>query len=184
MEAQGDGNVEIRDVGALGEDAWSVVAGWCLDEWAHLFPADTVETYIEMFRWSVQPDADGLPVVLVAARDGAPVGTATLIADDELPDATEPGPWLAAVYVAPEARRGGIGRRLIKTVEQRAATLGFPAIYCYTEHERTAGWYATLGWTPTRTATIAGQTVIVLDKTLTADDDTTHTAPAGESPAE
>lgn len=166
MEAQGTGDVEVHDVGALDEGAWGVVAGWCLKEWAHLFPADTPATYIEVFRWSTRPEASGLPIVLVALVDNVPVGTATLIANDELPDATEPGPWLAAVYVSPEARRHGIGARLVDAVVARATLLGFSALYCYTEHEDTARWYAAKGWLAIRESSINNHSVVVMRQTL------------------
>ncbi len=38
-------------------------------------------------------------------------------------------PWLAALLVAPESRRRGIGEQLIAAIEEKASQLGFKCIY-------------------------------------------------------
>lgn len=140
-----------------------VVAEWSIAEWGDDFPADTIDTYLDLYAASAR-DANELPVVFVAMDGDDPVGTATLVADDELPDATEPGPWLAATYVTVGARGNGVGAVLVSTVENEARRLGHDTLYLYTHDAHY--WYARQGWTPLREAVLTGRTVTVMTKSL------------------
>ena len=94
------------------------------------------------------------------------VGTASLITDDELPDAPEPGPWIAAVFVAEWARRRGIGEALIDSLVSRARELGYSTVYLYTEHG--APWYEKMGWTAVRVTRLSDHNVTVMSLQLDA----------------
>jgi predicted N-acetyltransferase YhbS len=48
------------------------------------------------------------------------------------------------VFVTPERRGQGIGRRLVEWVVEEATRLGFPAVYLWTPGQRE--YYARLGW--------------------------------------
>jgi GNAT superfamily N-acetyltransferase len=76
------------------------------------------------------------------------LGLATLVDDDGLPGATEPGPWLAAVFVIPEARKLGVGTALVNHVVGRSRELGYHEMFLYTDHQQR--WYENSGWTYTR----------------------------------
>ena len=141
-----------------------LVARWSIDEWGRDFPGDTAETYLGLYELA-DADPDRLPVVLVALDDlGDPVGTATLIDDDELPGALEPGPWLAAVYVRPDARGDGIGASLVAAVEAEAARLGAEELFLYTPDG--TKWYAAMGWTEVRDSRLHARPVTVMHKSL------------------
>lgn len=132
-----------------------LVAGWCVDEWPHLFPDDTAQWYLDMYA---QADEAGTlpPHALVAVDGNEVIGTASLVVDDELPGATEPGPWLAAVYVLPAHRGRGVGRALVAAVMERA-----PAdIWLYTEGEM--DWYGSMGWSTVRESELNGHRVTVM----------------------
>lgn len=133
-----------------------------VEEWKRDFPHDTVAWYLDLYAAS---DAtNGLPVV-VAAMDGREfLGTGALIEDDELPDASEPGPWLAALYVTESSRGKGIGRSLVAELLDRAAALGHEAVYLYTENA--APWYAGMGWSTLRTSRLADHDVTVMMRRL------------------
>ena len=45
---------------------------------------------------------------------------------------SEVTPWLAGLYVAPEARTLGVGKRLVEAVEAEAGRLGFGRFYLFT----------------------------------------------------
>lgn len=131
------------------------VASWVVEEWPHLFPDDTEEWYLDV--WSHADESGGrAPHCVVALWDGEPVGTASIVLDDELPGATEPGPWLAAVYVLPSHRGRGAGRAMVQELMRRADG----PLWLYTEHE--AEWYVTLGWTRVRDAELNGHAVTVM----------------------
>ena len=78
-----------------------LVAAWGFAEWGHLAPGRTLVQRIERVRAGLDPSR--IPVVFVAldAR-GRPAGTAQLMLDDIEGDPRNP--WLASVYVPPEAR--------------------------------------------------------------------------------
>lgn len=139
------------------------LAQWSITEWGRDFPEDTAETYLGLYARSLV-DPDTLPTVFVALDGPRPVGTATLVDDDELPDATEPGPWLAATYVEPAARNRRIGGQLVEAVEQEARRLGHGQLFLYT-HDADR-WYARRQWSALRSATLTGRTVTVMSKIL------------------
>lgn len=134
------------------------VAHWSLAQWARDFPDDTIEWYLDLYEESSR--AAGLPKVFVAYLDGKLAGTASLVVDDELPDAIEAGPWVAAVFVTPPARRKGVGGALVRAALGCARELGFGEVYLYTETG--VDWYADSGWEMVREAELAGHPVTVM----------------------
>ncbi|MBB5359572.1 GNAT superfamily N-acetyltransferase [Rhodanobacter sp. ANJX3] len=71
---------------------------------------------------------------LVAERDGVAVGSLMVTyewSDWRCGDFW----WIQSVYVAPEARRGGVFRALYAAVEQRAAAAGAVGLRLYVETE-------------------------------------------------
>ena len=136
----------------------NLVASTCVNYWKRDFPLDTAQWYLNLYIDSLS--GDELPVVLVALQNGEFAGTASLIADDELPDAIEPGPWVAAVYVADEYRGQGIGTALVGQLQHRARALGISEIFLYTENGMP--WYEAMGWKQLRTAELSGHDVTVM----------------------
>jgi GNAT superfamily N-acetyltransferase len=137
-------------------------ARWAVEQWKRDFPYDTVDWYLNLY--DAADSALSLPVVLAALLNDEFVGTGSLIADDELPDAMEPGPWIAAVFVAEWARRQGIGEALIHSLTSRARELGFSTVYLYTEHG--APWYEKMGWTRLRVTQLSDHNVTVMSLQL------------------
>ncbi len=134
------------------------VARDCVNYWRRDFPLDTDYWYVNLYREALATDS--LPIVLVAMDGDQYIGTASLIADDELPDAVEPGPWMAAVLVQPERRGCGVGTALVKELVDRARVLGIATVYLYTES--TVEWYEAMGWTSVRTAQLSDHEVTVM----------------------
>lgn len=81
----------------------------------------------------------------VALQDSVPVGTVTVLDHDvdteRRPDLT---PWVAAVYVIPEARHQGIGEQLVSQAAAFAQSRGFKTVYLWTSDRK--DWYERLGW--------------------------------------
>lgn len=93
----------------------------------------------------VAREGSALPRVLVLLADGQPVGMATLAAQD-LDERPDLGPWLAGVYVVPEARGQGHATRLVGAIEDLASAAAIPQLWLYT---RTAeSLYRRCGWQP------------------------------------
>ena len=127
---------------------WQTAAEWSFEAWKHDFPSDTVQTYLDQYALASSEPEELLEVFAAIDSQDDLLGVATLVDDDELPDAPEPGPWLAAVFVTPEARKLGVGSALVEHVVNRARELGYPKIYLYTEHQEL--WYASKGWSKIR----------------------------------
>jgi GNAT superfamily N-acetyltransferase len=86
-----------------------------------------------------------IPFALVAHDGEAFLGTASVIAADlaERPQLT---PWVAAVWVEPEARGRGIGAALVDRAAQDCFALGISRAYLCAR-PRMSRFYEGLGWT-------------------------------------
>jgi GNAT superfamily N-acetyltransferase len=89
---------------------------------------------------------DRLPIAVVALdADDQVLGTAAL-KTDSVGAELGVGPWLAALLVAPEHRRNGIGSALVTAIEAEAWNRGYEALYCATGSARRLltrrGWQA------------------------------------------
>lgn len=151
---------------------WSTVAGWCVEAWAADYPTDTVAGYLATFAAASSPAGDlTAPIVLLARCGFEPVGTASLLAEDGLngwdgyDDLTAPGPWLAAVFVAPAWRGQGIGRALVAAIVDVARACGHRTLFLHTTHH--AAWYARQGWVAERTVALRTHPSTVMRRTLT-----------------
>ncbi|MCI4318604.1 MAG: GNAT family N-acetyltransferase [Thermoplasmata archaeon] len=122
------------------EDPGGSAAEWC---------ADLLATF----------SRDEVPLGYLAMEGDQPVGSSELIEHD-LRSRRDLTPWLAGVIVRPDLRGCGVGRRLVRTVESKAADLGFSTIYCFTESA--APFYRKLGWTRFGSDRLYGHRVTIL----------------------
>lgn len=83
------------------------------------------------------------PTTLVALSDGELLGSVSLLADDP-PAPRQYAPWLASLYVRPEARRRGVGALLVRAAVDEAIRLGIPELHLWTPAH--AAFYRALGW--------------------------------------
>ncbi|WP_068825478.1 GNAT family N-acetyltransferase [Pseudomonas sp. BMS12] len=117
-----------------------------LAEWLYRqFPYEFAEQ--PLAEWQAEFAAgqhNGEWEMLIALDGDVLLGSAGLARDD-LPQRAELGPWLACVYVRPEARGQGLAERLIEHICATARTRGYPRLYLHT-HDR-ADYYAKRGWT-------------------------------------
>ncbi len=148
---------------ALFPHHWQLAAQWSFEAWKHEFPSDTVQTYLDQYALAASEPEKLIEVFAAIDSQDNLLGVATLVDDDELPDAPEPGPWLAAVFVTADARKFGVGSALVERVVSRTRELGYPKIFLYTEHQE--NWYASKGWVKIRDIVFLGlhHTVMQLD---------------------
>ncbi|MFM9137494.1 MAG: GNAT family N-acetyltransferase, partial [Actinomycetota bacterium] len=111
---------------------------------------------------ATRPSGRLIEVYAAIDRHDSLIGVATLVDDDDLPGATEPGPWLAAVFVRPDARQSGTGSRLVDHVTTRARSLGHATLFLYTEHS--VDWYTHKGWKVRRDTVLNGLPHTVMEK--------------------
>jgi GNAT superfamily N-acetyltransferase len=141
----------------------SLAAAWSIKTWRDSFPNDTAQWYLNLYKTGDYRKQ--MPHTIAAVMGTKLVGIGSLIADDELPLATEPGPWLAAVYVHPKFRGLGAGTQIVNALLDHAFSIGYSDVYGYTETKR--GWYESMGWEYLRDATLKDHNVSVIRKRLT-----------------
>jgi GNAT superfamily N-acetyltransferase len=91
-----------------------------------------------------EADAEvGTPQSFVLLAGEVPCGTASFMSAD-LEIRNDIGPWLAGVYVVPEARGQGCAQRLVAAVEEAARRAGHESLFLYTNDAQ--GFYDRLGW--------------------------------------
>ncbi len=123
---------------------WGEAAQWGFEAWAHEFPNDTVQTYLDLYSHSDGTSGRLAETFVAIDSNDKLLGCVTLIDDDELPSATEPGPWVAALFVHPKAREQGVANALLSHLISRAQQLGFRQLFLYTEDKQ--NWYEQKGW--------------------------------------
>ena len=121
-------------------DLVPTVAQWLWDEW-HLDAGGSFDAIRDAVAASVSPS--GPPQTFVLLVDDRPIGTASLVSHDldERPNLT---PWLAGVFVIPEARGRGHVIHLIQAVEVACRFAGCGTVWLHTANAERV--YARAGW--------------------------------------
>ncbi|WP_422402704.1 GNAT family N-acetyltransferase [Pseudomonas sp. GZD-209] len=78
------------------------------------------------------------------ALDGDQLLGSAALATDDLPERPDLGPWLACVFVTPQARGQGLAERLIDGICEQARKTGISTLYLHT-HDQQA-YYQKRGW--------------------------------------
>jgi polyamine oxidase len=114
-------------------------------EWGHLYP-DSVWNEPTARQEFSSMQRDWIPLTLIALDDvsGELLGSASLIADDDLEGFAHLSPWLASLYVIPSARSRGIASELTNAILRESYRLGHLYTYLFTsgqeEYYRARGW--------------------------------------------
>jgi N-acetylglutamate synthase-like GNAT family acetyltransferase len=90
-------------------------------------------------------NAEPIPLALIAHQGSVFLGTASVIASD-LPERPHLTPWVAAVWVEPQARHRGVGAALVDRATQACFALGIRRVYLCARPQRSS-YYEGLGWT-------------------------------------
>ena len=108
----------------------TTVANWIYNEWWTDKPGVTIESMKN--RLEEAKTDDSIPLSMVALVDDRLAGTVNFIESDnsEFPDLK---PWLAALLVAPNFRKKGIGSALVVECIQQAKKLGVKEFYLGTD---------------------------------------------------
>lgn len=112
-------------------------------EWLwQAFGGDTLPQafFASIVEHSQMPDA--LPITFIAVEDGKLLATVGLWRCD-LISRQDLYPWMAALYVAPEARGKGLAGKLQQHVIEYARTLGYCELFLYSACR---DFYERFGW--------------------------------------
>jgi GNAT superfamily N-acetyltransferase len=90
-------------------------------------------------------NAEPIPLALVAHDGDTFLGTASVIASD-LAERPQWTPWVAAVWVEPEARNRGVGSAMVERAAKDCFALGFSRAYLCAR-PRLSRFYQAMGWT-------------------------------------
>ncbi|WFR94831.1 GNAT family N-acetyltransferase [Rhizobium tumorigenes] len=106
---------------------------------------------LAQYRAHLDPmiENDGIPFCLIAEEGGVYIGSVLVIENDldARPDYT---PWIAALWVEPQARKRGAATRLIAAARAKAAKWGKDSCYLCATPEMD-GFYLGLGFEPIET---------------------------------
>ena len=144
---------------------WQRAAELSVNEWKEIFTEDSVQTYLDLYGKAGTYAGRLVETYVALSADDEIVGMATLVDDDELPNAPEPGPWLAAVLTLPAHRGIGVASAVVQRIVRQAHELGIPALYLYTSDQQQ--WYANKGWIPLRETELNGIAHTVMTLQLT-----------------
>jgi GNAT superfamily N-acetyltransferase len=147
-------------------DLVETIASWHWSEWGHCDPSGSLQSWTAGLRQRILRDC--IPTTYVALEGDLPVGSVTLVDNDM---ATRPylWPWLAGLYVIPEARTRGIGSVLVCHAVAKVAEMDIPRLYLYTSSARR--FYEKLGWQPIAQDFYEDEPVTVMAIDTTAQDD-------------
>ncbi|MBT2338690.1 MULTISPECIES: GNAT family N-acetyltransferase [Pseudomonas] len=121
-------------------DKCDLMAEWLYREFSYEFAQQSLTHWQHEFSTG---QGDGSWKCLIATEQGQLLGGASLASND-LPARPELGPWLACVYIAPEARPRGLAAQLIEGICCHAKEAGFTTLYLHTHNQ--SQYYAKLGW--------------------------------------
>lgn len=100
---------------------------------------------------------------LIALDHGQLLGSAALMRND-LPQRPDLGPWLACVFVTPQARGRGIAESLIESLCEHARSTGASRLYLHTQERR--DYYLKRGWSVVEPFAAWGNTQWLMSRTL------------------
>jgi predicted N-acetyltransferase YhbS len=89
---------------------------------------------------------DGIPTTWLALDGNDWLGSVSLLANDDA-RIDQYTPWLASLYVRPDARASGTGAALVRHCVQAAAALGVSRLHLYCQ-DALVPYYTRLGWSP------------------------------------
>lgn len=144
------------------------LARWHYDEWRELLPQWSYEEALTELQSHTGRAC--IPTTFVALAGHQLLGSASLIVDD-LEISRHLTPWLASVFVIPEQRGKGVGKKLVERVAAEAKQLNVATLYLFTGGQE--GFYRKLGWTVLQPGDCYGHAITIMRRQL-ADDAETH----------
>jgi GNAT superfamily N-acetyltransferase len=148
---------ETIDLLADRPDLISAVGMMRCQEWGRGPEPDDPQWWVNATRR--EAGRDGLPVTYVAVNGGGEMLGAVGLGEFDLSERRDRSPWILGMVVRAELRGTGVGRRLLRRAERRAAELGFAKLWVANEGPA-VGFYERCGYRQVET--------LLLDKGVTA----------------
>lgn len=123
-------------------DLVETIGKWHWNEWGHVDPDGTLETWIE--RLANRTGRDTIPTTYVALSDGGDLLGSVSLVDCDMETRPDLWPWLAGLFVRPDARNCGVGSALVTYATKKVREMGIQTLYLYTSSSESL--YSKLGW--------------------------------------
>jgi polyamine oxidase len=148
--------IEIAEV-AEHQTLAPLLARWHAAEWQHLY-ANWNEA-IALAEFLAMNHRGRVPMTWLAfdgsGRDETDLlGSVSLIDNDELPGFEAVGPWLASLFIRPDARGRGVGSTLTRHCLREAGRLGYDQVYLFTAGQE--AFYLERDWRVVATSEAVG----------------------------
>jgi GNAT superfamily N-acetyltransferase len=121
-------------------DKCDTMAEWLYRQFSYEYAEQSLSDWQHEFA---EGQLDGRWKSLIATEHGQLLGGAALASAD-LSTRPDLGPWLACVFVTPEARGRGIAEQLIEGICNHARDTGVATLYLHTQDK--SAYYAKRGW--------------------------------------
>lgn len=143
------------------------LARWHHAEWGAVLTGWSLE--VAQAELALHTRTCAIPTTVVAVEGERLLGSCSLLENDDVRIRAW-SPWLASLYVDPQARGSGTGRALVRRIEAEAAALGVAELYLYTsEAMGVIEFYQRLGWSLRDRVALNGMDAFVMATTPRSD---------------
>jgi len=146
-------------------DSVPSLAQWHQQEWRGVGRVVPVTRRIQRLRSHLHDNS--LPNTWIAIDGGTLVGSVSLV-DYVFQEAQDTSAWLANLFVIPQYRHRGLGRRLLQFAQDQANHSDLRRLFLFTPNRRY--FYQQQGWYFSHQARVQGDWVDVMVKQLNPDD--------------
>lgn len=136
----------------------ATLAAWHHAQWAHLYDDWTLE--VAARELADHAGRTSIPTTLLLFDDEELLGSVSIVLEDAPALQFIGSPWLASLYVLPQARGRGLGKHLVQAAVRLAADNDVSRLLLFTPGH--ADFYRRLGWREFRRAELLGTPVDVM----------------------
>jgi GNAT superfamily N-acetyltransferase len=111
----------------------------------------------------ISTEPQGCEVALIALIDGRIAGICMLVLH-EIDPLHDHSPWLASLYIAPQFRKRGIARDLVRAIEDHARHSGVRRLHLYTVDAEE--FYTKCGWSVVERIVTNGTPLVLMTRGL------------------
>lgn len=124
-------------------DCLHACAAWAYGRWGVQKKDGSLDQAISVFKQGMQKDRLPFTLIVINLETNLPVAMGSLWEKDGT-EWSEKTPWIASIYILYRYRGLGLGKQLIKRLEEEARNIGFQEVYL--QSGSAANFYRNLGY--------------------------------------